>query len=145
MLNRRGGSHYTLSFREVVEGARHDKERQFAVVDSWLELAVIRVAAALGEHAYFDKAPVLVFLRHVRNGLAHGGQFTYQESRYWELNARFGNLEITKETTGGVFGSFGFLSRGDMLALLDEVASHLRTDPPKKSHEEARASFGSAL
>ncbi|WP_249353223.1 hypothetical protein [Rhodococcus sp. Q] len=164
-LRRSGKSDYTLPIREVVEASQLDKDRQWAVIESWLELSIIRVGAALDERKYFDKAPVLVFFKHVRNGLAHGNTFdrptAEAEQRgnegdqkrkrrragqdgYWALTARFGDRTITKKTEGRVYGGRGLLKRGDLLALLDEVAAHLRTDPPQLSHRDARAVYGSA-
>ncbi|WP_328714309.1 hypothetical protein [Nocardia salmonicida] len=66
-LRRRDRPDYVLPIRQTISTASHDHERKFAVIDAWLELAIMRVADELDQNNYFDKAPVLVFLRHVRN------------------------------------------------------------------------------
>ena len=133
-LRQRDSHDYHLPIRDAVELASHDPERQRAVLDAWLEMAILRIGDELGQQHYFDKAPVLIFLRRVRNGLAHGNKFDPQppnagaKTNGWQsLPARYGGLEITWESQGRVLGSGGLLKRGDALGLLDAVAAHLRT------------------
>src|SRR5688572_5831171 len=41
----------------------------------WLIGAVLAVGDVLQQNAYFDRAPELELVRHVRNGIAHGNRF----------------------------------------------------------------------
>ncbi|AHK36010.1 hypothetical protein Pd630_LPD16051 (plasmid) [Rhodococcus opacus PD630] len=136
-VRRHGGPDYVLPIRPTIEESQTDNDRKLDVIDAWLDLAIFRVADELEQHNYFDKAPILAFLRHVRNGLAHGNRFDLRPGNWMQVEAKYGKLQITEKLNGErVLGSGGFLKRGDALALLDDIAAHLRTEPSTKTWKE---------
>ena len=57
----------------------------------WLVGALLALGDALKQHGYFDHAPELELLRHLRNGVAHGNSFRIdnpKEPSYAFLAAR---------------------------------------------------------
>src|SRR5262249_35231234 len=46
----------------------------------WLTGSLLAVGDALKENNYFDHAPVLELVYHLRNGVAHGNRFTFNNS-----------------------------------------------------------------
>jgi hypothetical protein len=99
----------------------------------WLTGSLLRIGDALKANRYFDHAPVLELVRHLRNGVAHGNSF---DIRYPDelttypahnRDAAFHTdtiFEITPPLNGATV-LFEFMDAGDVLDLLSSVASHL--------------------
>jgi len=81
----------------------------------------------LTENSYFDKAPVLEFFRHIRNGISHGNTFNLKAAEPRRL-ARFRSFEITKSCNGQCV-LFEYIKIGDVMDLLDKVKVYLRALP----------------
>ena len=81
-----------------------------------LELAYAIDQLKLGKLA--QGRPLLQFMRHLRNAIAHGGRFTLMgdEPKY---PARFRGFEITKDVQGFAIEKVLFI--GDILDLLDDL------------------------
>jgi len=92
----------------------------------WLTGSLLAVGDALKDNDYFDHAPELELIYHLRNGVAHGNRFNITNldrlTKYPAHN-RDGHFEITPERKGQVL--FDFMDAGDVLDLLASVASHL--------------------
>src|SRR5688500_4961338 len=66
------GVSYHLPHYLAIAGQRGHEE-QFERV--WLAGALLTLGDALSTHAYFDRAPILEMVRHLRNAVAHGNRF----------------------------------------------------------------------
>jgi hypothetical protein len=101
----------------------------------WLASALLAVGDASAENDYFDRAPELEFVRHLRNGIAHGNRFDIRDP---ERLKRFpahnrdvrpkrpdsGTFEITP-TLDGQRVLFDFMEAGDVVELLFAVSLYL--------------------
>jgi hypothetical protein len=66
--------HFTWALEEAtMPGAAEEYAR------SWLSGALITLGDTLAEHDYFDRAPVLEMVRHLRNAVAHGNRFEIRD------------------------------------------------------------------
>ncbi len=81
----------------------------------------------LKESNYFDKAPLLEFFRHVRNGISHGNAFNLSNQEPRRL-AEFRKFRITRLLNGQCV-LFEYMKPGDVMYLLDDVKAYLRTLP----------------
>ena len=90
----------------------------------------------LAQHHYFDHAPILEVVYHLRNGIAHGNQFNINERGYKRLTKHkahnrnaavkspLGTMyEITPDLTGPVL--FNFIGAADVIDLLQSVEVYL--------------------
>jgi hypothetical protein len=69
--------------------------------------------------------PLMQFVRHLRNGSAHGNRWFFKNGEPKRL-ARFRNFELESGLQGGeIF--FDYLGQGDWLDLLDDVVEYLRS------------------
>jgi hypothetical protein len=101
----------------------------------WLTGSLLALGDALKEHHYFDRAPALELVYHLRNGIAHGNRFNFTApgldrlTKYPAHNrdACFRKVicEIAPALNGQVI-LFAFMGAGDVLDLLSSVGAHLR-------------------
>jgi hypothetical protein len=99
----------------------------------WLAGSLLAVGDALEDNSYFDRAPELELVRHLRNGIAHGNRFDIRHpdklTKYPAHNrdAAFRTntiFEITPALNGRPV-LFDFMGAGDVLDLLSSVGLHL--------------------
>ena len=99
----------------------------------WLTGALLAVGDALKDNNYFDHAPELELVYHLRNGVAHGNRFRFTKPGRERLAKHpahnrdrytHGIFEITLALDGTPV-LFNFMEAGDVLDLLFSVASHL--------------------
>jgi hypothetical protein len=116
----------------------------------WLSGALIMLGDALAAENYFDKAPDLELLRHLRNGVAHGNRF-YLKNSEPRRPAHFRGADQTSlngsttpagsgrffQVTANCHGAavlFDFMGPGDVVDLLMFIAVRLirigNGDPP---------------
>lgn len=101
----------------------------------WLAGALLALGDAAARSGYFDRAPELELLRHLRNGVAHGNRFRIDrpaELTKWPAHNR---LAWIKSDTGARFEIspavhsqevlFSFMGPGDVLDLLLSVGLYL--------------------
>jgi hypothetical protein len=97
----------------------------------WLTGALLAVGDALKDNGYFDRAPELELVRHLRNGVAHGNRF---EIRYLDELTKYPahNRACYKHSIFEIIPAlngqpvlFDFMEAGDVLDLLFSVAHHL--------------------
>ncbi len=95
--------------------------------------SLILLGDRLAAEGYFDRAPVLEVVRHLRNGIAHGNRFTFRNPKelgVWPAHTRDASrrttdsFEITAELDGQPV-LFDFMAPGDVLDLLISVGTHL--------------------
>lgn len=122
--------HYALDLANSDPDVRGEMDR------AWCVSSLILLGDRLGERDYFDRAPVLEMVRHLRNGVAHGNRFTIRnpsELSTWPahtLNAACQSGEtfvITPELDGSPV-LFDFMAVGDVLDLLVSVSTYLLRD-----------------
>lgn len=102
----------------------------------WPSGSLITLGDALSVENYFDHAPILELVYHLRNAVAHGNRFSITNmtrlQRYPAHNRNAdikGNGHILFEITPSVNGTevlFGFMEPGDVLDVLMSVGMHLR-------------------
>jgi hypothetical protein len=141
-LPRKDGTFHTIDLRHYLDLLREDFDLQGHVLRAWATGALLTLGDALDKDKrnYFDRAPVLELVYHLRNGIAHGNRFTIKDSgkkRLANYPAHNGQaavrspgavFEITSETTGPVL--FDFLGPADLIDLLQSVEIHLSKPSP---------------
>jgi hypothetical protein len=97
----------------------------------WLTGALLAVGDALKENNYFDHAPELELIYHLRNGVAHGNRFAITNlerlAKHPATNSacyKYSIFEVTAALDGQPV-LFDFMEAGDVLDLLFSVADHL--------------------
>ena len=100
----------------------------------WLVGALLAVGDALKQHDYFDHAPELELLRHLRNGVAHGNafqidlkllaKFPAHNRLAWVRSDSKAEFEITPNLQNQPV-LFDFMAPGDILDLLVSVGLYL--------------------
>jgi len=101
----------------------------------WLASALLAVGDALAKNDYFDHAPELELVRHLRNGIAHGNRFDIRDPDKLKKfpahnrdvrpkNPASGTFAITP-TLDGQPVLFDFMEAGDVVELLRAVSFHL--------------------
>ena len=99
---------------------------------AWCVASLVLLGDRLLAEGYFDRAPVLEMVRHLRNGIAHGNRFTLRnpdELKLWPAHTRdaacrLSPFEITPELEGTAV-LFDLLGLGDVLDLLISVSTYL--------------------
>ncbi|NLT54581.1 MAG: hypothetical protein GXX79_08435 [Actinomycetales bacterium] len=102
---------------------------------AWLVSALVLLADNLAAENYFDRAPILEMVRHLRNGVSHGNRFEIRtpdallehpaHTRGAACISPTGaTFEITPELHGGPV-LFDFMGPGDVLDVLISVGTHL--------------------
>jgi hypothetical protein len=135
-LVRKDGSRYSFDPRAFLNLQKGDAEMVDDFKRVWPAGALLTLADALDDADYFDHAPLLEMIYHLRNGVAHGNQFRIRNlhrlERYpahsAEADIKGGDGRIF-EVTPALNGQqvlFAYMDAGDVQDLLDSVASHLR-------------------
>jgi hypothetical protein len=130
---RKNGPPFTFGTQDTFYDAvvRDTIREQFPRI--WLTGALLAVGDALKDNNYFDHAPELELVYHLRNGIAHGNHFKFTDGgrkRLAEYPAhnracyRHSIFEITDALDGQPV-LFDFMEAGDVLDLLFSVADHL--------------------
>ncbi len=107
----------------------------------WLTGSLLTLGDALKDHGYFDHAPALELVYHLRNGIAHGNRFHFTASGLERLRqypahnreAWFSKtiFEIAPPLNGQAV-LFEFMGAGDVLDLLSSVGAQLKDLTPMK-------------
>jgi hypothetical protein len=115
------------------------KARDAAMVDDlarvWLVGALLTIGDALADNSFFDRAPELELLRHLRNGVAHGNAFRIDNPASLNKFPAHNRLAWTRSDTNALFEItphlqgqtvlFDFMGPGDILDLLYSVSLYL--------------------
>ena len=102
----------------------------------WFAGSLIKVGDALSRNNYFDRAPELELVRHLRNGIAHGNQFNIENEQAlskfpahnrlaWARDPSSPSFEISRNIHGQPV-LFDFMGPGDVLDLLHAVHVYLQ-------------------
>jgi hypothetical protein len=96
--------------------------------------ALITLGDALNAHRYFDHAPELQLVRHLRNGVAHGNRFNIdkrgrEQLAKWPAHNRLAAAKSSEfEVTPALNGQevlWSFMAAGDVLNLIQSVSTYL--------------------
>lgn len=122
-----------FDLRYVVDLMRSDQGLRDEMDRAWCVSSLILLGDQLAAANYFDRAPVLEIVRHLRNGIAHGNRFTLRNPS--ELSAWPASMRDAAHQSGNAFditpdldGSrvlFDFVGPGDVLDVLISVGTHL--------------------
>jgi hypothetical protein len=135
-IKRKDGTAHTLDLRHYLDLFRKDRDLQSEVLRSWAMGALLTLGDELSAHDYFDRAPMLELLYHLRNGVAHGNRFNLTKrgrdrlaqhpahNRSAAVRSPAGVVyEITPTLSGRVL--FEFMGPADVIDLLQSVEIHL--------------------
>lgn len=98
---------YDLTY--VMKLVQSDHDLRTELDQAWCVSSLIMLGDRLAAESYFDRAPVLEMVRHLRNGVAHGNRFTIREPAQlhrWPAHTRDAacrsglTFEVTRELDG---------------------------------------------
>jgi hypothetical protein len=132
---RRDGTFHRFHFDHFLAKVGNDP----AIIDEltrvWLVGALLTLGDALTANVYFDRAPELELLRHLRNGVAHGNAFRIDNPQSLNDFPAHNKLAWVKSDTGAEFEItpnlqgqrvlFDFMGPGDILDLIVSVGLYL--------------------
>jgi hypothetical protein len=132
---RKDGTKHVFSFDHYLREAFENSKTKDDLDRVWLTGGLIALADALDRNKYFDRAPHLELIRHLRNGVSHGNRFRIDRPN--KLSNHPGNnfcapikspaktsFEITA-TTDGRTVLFDFMGPADFVDLFMSVEVHL--------------------
>ena len=143
-IKRNDGSFHTLNLRFYLDLLRTDPELQRELLRAWARGALLTLGDELGRFDYFDHAPVLEMVYHLRNGVAHGNRFNItfagrKRSATYPAHNRDASSKspagVTYEITPSLVGPvlFDFMGPADVIDLLQSVEIHLSRLPSARS------------
>jgi len=136
---RKDGTQHTFDLPHYLGQAQTNQEIADELPRVWLVGSLLAVGDALGapENMYFDRAPVLELIYHLRNGIAHGNRFHFKDHGIKRLrkypahnrasgvrSATKAEFEIVEELEGKAV-LFDFMGPGDVLDILQSVEVYL--------------------
>jgi hypothetical protein len=141
------GTRHAFSFPHFLALASTNQAMMDDLARTWLVGSLLTVGDALSLHHYFDRAPELELLRHLRNGVAHGNRFRIDNPASLTKFPAHNRLAWIRSDTKAEFEIsaalqhqpvlFQFMGPGDVLDLLMSVGIYLcrigTGAPPRKS------------
>jgi hypothetical protein len=134
-VSRKDGSQHTFHFAHYLAEVRDNPDTVNDLARIWLTGALLTLGDALDEHKYFDKAPELELVRHLRNGIAHGNAFRIDNPVELERRPAHTRLAVPRWPNRPVFEItpsvhkqkvlFAFMEAADVLDLLFSVEVYL--------------------
>jgi hypothetical protein len=135
-IKRKDGTSHTLNLRFYLDLLREDQGLQGHFLRAWATGALLMLGDELARHRYFDHAPILELVYHLRNGMAHGNRFNIDDrgknrlavheahNRKAAVKSPLGTVyEITPSLTGPIL--FDFIGAADVIDLLQSVEVYL--------------------
>jgi hypothetical protein len=132
-VNSKGGATHTFHFVHYLNQARQNPFIAHHLDRVYLSGALLTLGDALSQYNYFDRAPILELIRHLRNGIAHGNTFRIDNpSSLMQYPAHDNNPQnnnpykfmITPELNGTPV-LFDFMEAGDVIHELTQASFHL--------------------
>jgi hypothetical protein len=145
-VQRKDGSKWSFDTQDALVDLA-DKTIDAELPRVWLTGSLLALGDLLKEHGYFDRAPVLELVYHLRNGIAHGNCFHFEPSelnrlkKYPAHNRDASFRKVIFEITPALNGEeilFEFMDAGDVLDLLSSVRAHMN-DLTKRCSEPLAA------
>jgi len=122
--------------RYYLDMLREDRGLQSEFLRTWATGALLTLGDELKNFDYFDRAPILELIYHLRNDVAHGNRLTVDakgQKRLRKFPAHNRNAvaknpagviyEITSSSSGSLL--FDFMGPADLIDLLQSVEVHL--------------------
>jgi hypothetical protein len=140
-INRKDGTQHVYDFRFFLQRVA-TKELRESLSRAWVVGSLLTVGDALASYKYFNHAPILELMRHLRNAVAHGNRFKIDKphrlkkrpahNRDASVKSDLGTVfEITPDLNGKPL--FDYVDVGDALDILRSVGNYLaRTVAEKK-------------
>ena len=135
LVLRKDGTSLTYDWTHCLEAARADPVLVDDLDRAWLASALIVLGDRLAIEGYFDRAPILEMVRHLRNGVGHGNRFEIRDPQQlarWPAHTRHAAIVSTAGTTfeitpdlHGTPVLFHFMGPGDVIDVLIGVGTHL--------------------
>lgn len=135
-IKRKDGTFHTLDLRLHLDLLCTDQDLQGRFLRTWATGAILMLGDELKVHHYFDHAPILELVYHLRNGIAHGNRFNIDDtgknrlSKYVAHNrdatakSPLGTVyEISLDLAGPIL--FDFIGAADVIDLLQSVDVYL--------------------
>jgi hypothetical protein len=148
-IKRKDGTFHTLNLRFYLDLLREDQSRQRQFLRTWAVGALLTLGDELakpehgvlpkakgGYFGYFDHAPILELVYHLRNGIAHGNRFNITphgkerlakheaHNRHAAVKSPLGTVyEITSDSKGPIL--FDFIGPADVIDLLQSIEVYL--------------------
>jgi len=135
-IKRKDGTAHTLNLRHYLDLFREDHSVQREVLRAWAMGALLTLGDELSAHGYFNQAPTLELVYHLRNGVAHGNRFNITKSGRARLaqHPAHNRCAAVKSPTGVIYEItptlsgpllFDFMGAADVIDLLQAVEVHL--------------------
>jgi hypothetical protein len=132
---RKDGTKHVFSLDHYLREAFENSKTKEDLDRVWVTGGLIALADALDRKAYFDRAPELELVRHLRNGVSHGNRFRIDHpnklAKYPAHNLVASvrspagtSFEITAATDGKTV-MFDFMGPADFIDLFMSVEVHL--------------------
>lgn len=142
LVLRQDGSSVAYDWQHHVDAARGDEAVAAELERAFVVSALLVLAEQLAKENYFDRAPVLEMVRHLRNGVAHGNAFHFHDPSvlvHWPAHTRDAacrsplgsSFEITADCEGRPV-LFDFMAPGDVIDVVASVGSHLLGQHPPR-------------
>jgi hypothetical protein len=135
-IKRKDGTAHTLNLRHYLDLFHEDHGLQREVLRAWAMGALLTLGDELSAHRYFDRAPLLELVYHLRNAVAHGNRFNITnkgrdrlarypaQNRSAAVKSPSGAVyEITPSLSGPLL--FDFMEPADVIDLLQSVEIYL--------------------
>jgi len=131
---RKDGTWHSFHFTHYLARTGSDPTMLDELHRVWLVGALLAVGDALKRHDYFDHAPELELLRHLRNGVAHGNTFRIDLTLLAKFPAhnRLARIISDNKTEFEITANlqdkpvlFDFMGPGDILDLFMSVSHYL--------------------
>jgi hypothetical protein len=135
-IKRKDGTAHTLNLRHYLDLFREDHSVQREVLRTYAIGALLTLGDELSAHDYFDRAPLLELVYHLRNGVAHGNRFnlTDRGRRRLARHPAHNQTAAVKSPVGTVYEIaptlagpvlFDFMGAADVIDLLQSVEVYL--------------------
>lgn len=131
-VKRKDGTVHTFHFLHYLQQASSHPVISEELERIWFTGAILRTGDVLATHKYFDRAPELEVVRHLRNGVAHGNRFRIDSSAQLSKYPAHNKLAWVKGTEFEISPSlngrqvlYEALGPGDILDLLMSVSIYL--------------------
>ena len=135
IVARKDGTAHVFHFVHFLGLAASDTVIADELKRVWITGSLLRLGDVLAQNQYFDRAPELELVRHLRNGIAHGNRFRIDNlanfanfpahnRSAWVKSDSKAMFEITPSLQGKAV-LFNYMEAGDVLDLLMSVGIYL--------------------
>ena len=133
---RKDGTQYPYHFHHYLDQVRDSPEIATEFQSTWFAGSLLTIGDALERRTYFDHAPELELIYHLRNGVAHGNRFLFDKKARARLHEHPAHNKLTPfrtdttkfEIVEGMHRQpvlFDFMGPADILDVLSAVGVYL--------------------